>query len=325
MFWLETLCTPERAILNERNEVLSKPVRSVRSKFLYEDEMADSSTTTRFPPQHQNRQPGREYEMSPLPQYLPRYPESGRLKGKVALITGGDSGIGRAISVLFAREGADVAIVYLEETVDAKRTMDLVEREGGQFLPFAGDVDDESFCRRVVDMTVDRFGTLDILVNNCAEQHPRASLRDISSEQLDRTFRTNVYGYFHVTKAALAHLKAGAAIINTASVTAYRGSHHLIDYAATRGAIVSFTRSMAQSLANKGIRVNAVAPGAVWTPLIPSSFDTEAVKDFGKANPMGRPGQPNEVAPCHLFLACADSSFMTGQVLHPNGGEIVAS
>jgi NAD(P)-dependent dehydrogenase (short-subunit alcohol dehydrogenase family) len=277
-----------------------------------------------IPPQHQQRQPGREHLMSPPPDYAPRFPSSGRLKGKVALITGGDSGIGRAIAVLFAREGADVSIVYLEETEDAKRTMDLVEAEGGSFLPIAGDVGEEGFCRRAVEMTVERLGKLDILINHCAEQHPQEDLSDITAEQLDRTFKTNVYGYVYMTKAALPHLHEGAAIVNTTSVTAYRGSHHLMDYAATRGAIVSFTRSLAQSLVDRKIRVNGVAPGPIWTPLIPSSFDAEEVAEFGKKSPMGRPGQPNEVAPCHLFLACDDSSYMTGQVLHPNGGEIVA-
>ena len=276
-----------------------------------------------IPPQHQERQPGREYKMSPEPDYEPRYPASGRMKDKVVLITGGDSGIGRAISVLFAREGADIAVVYLEETEDAKKTMDLVEREGGEFLPIEGDVGDEAFCRRAVELTVERFGRLDVLINHSAEQHPKDDLTEIAAEQLERTFRTNVFGYFYMTKAALPHLREGSAIVNTTSVTAYRGSHHLMDYAATRGAIVSFTRSLAQSLVDRKIRVNGVAPGPIWTPLIPSSFDAEHVAKFGKGSPMGRPGQPNEVAPCHLFLACDDSSYMTGQVLHPNGGEIV--
>ena len=261
--------------------------------------------------------------MSPAPDFEPRFASSGRLKGKVVLITGGDSGIGRAISVLFAREGADIAIVYLEETEDAKRTMDLVEAEGGAFLPIEGDVADEDFCGRAVKMTVERFGRLDVLINNCAEQHPRDDLSEITAEQIHRTFSTNVYGYFHMAKAAIPHLREGSAIVNTTSVTAYRGSHHLIDYAATRGAIVSFTRSLAQSLVDRRIRVNGVAPGPIWTPLIPSSFDAKEVAEFGKKSPMGRPGQPNEVAPCHLFLACDDSSYMSGQVLHPNGGEIV--
>ena len=276
-----------------------------------------------IPPQHQHRQPGREDEMTPRPCYEPRFPGAGRLCGKVALITGGDSGIGRAVSVLFAREGANIAIVYLEETEDAKRTMDHVEAEGGQFLAIAGDIAGRDFCEHAVKLVLDRFGRIDILVNNSAEQHPQDALTDITPEQLDRTFKTNVYGYFHMTTAALPHLGEGAAIVNTTSVTAYRGSHHLIDYASTRGAIVSFTRSLAQSLVGRKIRVNAVAPGPIWTPLIPSSFDADEVKTFGEGSPMGRPGQPNEVAPCHLFLACDDASYMTGQVLHPNGGEIV--
>lgn len=261
--------------------------------------------------------------MTPAPEYEPRFIASCRLKEKVALITGGDSGIGRAVSVLFAREGADVAVVYLEETEDAKQTMGLVEAEGGEFLPIEGDVADESFCQRAVDLTMKRFGRLDVLINNCAEQHPKDDLGEISAAQLDRTFKTNVYGYFYMSKAALPHLGEGAAIVNTTSVTAFRGSHHLMDYAATRGAIVSFTRSLAQSVVDRKVRVNAVAPGPIWTPLIPSSFDAKEVAEFGKGTPMGRPGQPNEVAPCYLFLACDDSSYMTGQVLHPNGGEIV--
>jgi NAD(P)-dependent dehydrogenase (short-subunit alcohol dehydrogenase family) len=277
-----------------------------------------------IPPQHQQRQPGRETLMSPPPEYEPRFAGSARLEGKVALITGGDSGIGRAVSVLFSREGANVAVVYLEETEDAKGTMDLVEAEGGEFLPIEGDVANEAFCRRAVEVTVERFGRLDILINHCAEQHPQDALEDITAAQLERTFKTNVYGYFYMTKAALPHLREGSAIVNTTSVTAFRGSHHLMDYAATRGAIASFSRSLAQSLVEKKIRVNGVAPGPIWTPLIPSSFEADDVAKFGKNTPMGRPGQPNEVAPCYLFLACNDSSYMTGQTLHPNGGEIVA-
>lgn len=276
-----------------------------------------------FPPQSQAHQPGREALMHPRPDYAPRFPSSGRLAGKTALITGGDSGIGRACAVLFAREGASVAIVFKEETEDAAATRAAVEAEGQPALLIAGDVGDEAFCQRAVDRTLAAFGRLDILVNNAAEQHPVDDLTELSAEQLEQTFQTNVFGYFFMTKAALPYLKEGAAIVNTASVTAYRGSAHLVDYAATRGAVVAFTRSMAQALIKDGIRVNAVAPGPIWTPLIPASFDAATVAEFGRKSPMGRPGQPAEVASCHLFLACADSSYMTGQVLHPNGGETV--
>ena len=274
-----------------------------------------------LPPQVQDHQPGHETEMNPRPDYEPRYPGSGRLKGKVALITGGDSGIGRATAVLFAREGADLAILYLNESEDAQETKRLIEREGGSCLTVAGDVGDPDFCRSAVDQVIKRFGRLDVLVNNAAEQHPKDEIEEISPEQIERTFRTNIYGYFYITQAAMPHLKKGAAIINTTSVTAYRGSSHLLDYSATNGAIVAFTRSLAQKLASEGIRVNGVAPGPIWTPLIPSTFSAEEVKQFGAKTPMKRPGQPNEVAPAYLFLACEDSSYVSGSVLHPNGGE----
>jgi NAD(P)-dependent dehydrogenase (short-subunit alcohol dehydrogenase family) len=263
--------------------------------------------------------------MHPRPDYEPRFPGSGRLAGRAALITGGDSGIGRAVAVLFAREGADIAIVFLEEDRDAQETSRLVEREGRRCLLIKGDVGGEAFCRRAVEETLQQFGRLDVLVNNAAEQHVQDSIADISARQLERTFRTNVHGYFFMTKAALPHLKAGASIVNTASVTAYRGSTHLLDYSATRGAIVSFTRSLSGMLVKQNIRVNAVAPGPIWTPLIPASFPADEIPQFGKDVPLGRPGQPNEVAGCHLFLACDDSSYMTGQVLHPNGGEMVGA
>jgi len=287
--------------------------------------MLESEKQGGQPPQEQDRQPGRETEMVPKPEYEPRYAGAGRLEGKSVIVTGGDSGIGRAVSVLFAREGANVAIVYLEEDKDAKDTKDLVEREGGECLLIRGDIGHAAFCADAVKQTLDAFGGLDVLVNNAAEQHTDKDLEDISEEQLERTFRTNFYGYFFMTQAALPHLKEGATIVNTASVTAYRGQTQLMDYSATKGAIVSLTRSLSQDLADKGIRVNAVAPGPIWTPLIPASFDADKVAEFGKHVPLGRAGQPNEVAPCHLFLACADSSYMTGQVLHPNGGEMVGS
>ena len=281
--------------------------------------MAETKET--LPPQHQDRQPGRESAMTPKPDYAPRFRGSGRLEGKVALITGGDSGIGRAVAVLFAREGADVAIVYLDEGEDAKEAARLVEREGRRCVAIAGDVGRPEFCAKAVETTVSELGRLDVLVNNAAEQHPQKDMADISPEQIDRTFRTNIYGYFFMTQAALPHLKKGASIVNTTSVTAYRGSPDLLDYSATKGAIVAFTRSLAQKLVKDGIRVNGVAPGPIWTPLIPATFPEDKVKSFGANTPMQRPGQPNEVASCFLFLACEDASYITGSVLHPNGGD----
>ena len=253
------------------------------------------------------------------------YRGSGKLAGKTALITGGDSGIGRAVAVAFAREGADVAICYLDEHVDAEETRHKVEEAGQRWLAIPGDIGDERFCRDAVDRVVREFGRLDILVNNAAEQHPKKNLEEITADQLERTFRTNIFSMFYLTKAALPHLREDSAIINTSSVTAYRGSPHLLDYSATKGAIVAFTRSLSKALASKGIRVNAVAPGPIWTPLIPATFDEKKVESFGEDTPLGRPGQPSEVAPSFVFLASSDSSYMTGQVLHPNGGEPVAS
>jgi len=278
-----------------------------------------------MPPQTQDRQPGLESKMHPRPDYEPRYPGSGRLEGKVAIITGGDSGIGRAVAVLFAREGADIGILYLDEHEDAKATRALVEREGRSCLAVSGDVTSPDWCSSAVQQVVDRFGRLDILVNNAAEQFPQKDIEAISPEQLDRTFRTNIFGYFYMTQAAMPHLKDGASIINTTSVTAYRGSPDLLDYSATKGAIVAFTRSLAKKVVEQGIRVNGVAPGPIWTPLIPATFDAEKVASFGSDTPMKRPGQPNEVASCYLFLACADASYMTGSVLHPNGGDATES
>ena len=276
-----------------------------------------------MPRQSQARQPGREAEMTPRPDYQPRFSGAGRLASKVAIITGGDSGIGRAVAVLFAREGADVAIVYREEHDDAEETAELVRQEGRECLTIAGDIGSEEFCRSAVAQIFGHFGKLDVLVNNAAEQHEQDLIAEISEQQLVRTFQTNVFGYFFMTKAALPHLREGATIVNTTSVTAFKGSPQLLDYSSTRGAIVAFTRSLAEQLAGRKIRVNGVAPGPIWTPLIPASFDEERVAKHGANTPMGRPGQPNEVAPCHLFLACEDSSYMTGQILHPNGGSIV--
>lgn len=284
--------------------------------------MSEPSTT--FPPQQQAHQPGIEAQMQPRPQTEGRrYRAAGKLQGKVALITGGDSGIGSATAMLFAKEGAQVVITYLEEHQDAAHTQSLIEQQGVSCLRVAGDIGDEAFCQRLIDETLARFGRLDILVNNAAEQHSADSLEAISSAQLERTFRTNIFAMFYLTRAALPHLPAGAHIINTTSVTAYRGSSHLLDYASTKGAIVSFTRSLSQQLAPRGIYVNAVAPGPVWTPLIPASGSPAQVAQFGTQVPLGRAGQPEEIAPCYVFLACDDSSYMTGQVLHPNGGEVV--
>jgi NAD(P)-dependent dehydrogenase (short-subunit alcohol dehydrogenase family) len=268
--------------------------------------------------------PGHESGLEPKPEWEPRYPGSGRLQGKVALITGADSGIGRAVAALFAREGADVAILYLCEHDDAAKTRQIVEAEGRRAIAIAGDVGDKEFCERAVAETVQQLGRLDILVNNAAEQHPDKEITDITEEQLKRTFQTNIFGYFFMVQAARPHLDKGATIINCTSVTMYQGSKELLDYSATKGAITAFTRSLSENLIDKGIRVNAVAPGPIWTPLNPFGGSTpEKMEHFGEDVPMGRPGQPNEVAPSFLFLACEDSSYMSGQVLHPNGGTIV--
>jgi NAD(P)-dependent dehydrogenase (short-subunit alcohol dehydrogenase family) len=276
------------------------------------------------PPQHQDEQPGMEYKMTPRPQAEDdSYRGSGKLRGKVALITGGDSGIGRAVAIAFAKEGANISIVYLDEHKDAQDTQSMVEEHGVSCILLPGDIGDEEFCRNAVEQTVQQLNRLDILVNNAAVQFPKKSITDISAEQLEKTFRTNIFAMFYLVKAALPHLKEGSAIINTTSVTAYRGSPNLLDYSSTKGAIVSFTRSLAHMLVEKGIRVNAVAPGPIWTPLIPATFPAEKVSKFGSDVPMGRAGQPEEVAPSYVFLASDDASYVTGQVLHPNGGEIV--
>lgn len=276
-------------------------------------------------PREQNRQPGLEWKMgTQQPVFIhDNYRGSAKLADKVALITGGDSGIGRAIAVHFAREGANVAIVYLNEARDAEDTRELVERENAQCLLIQGDVGDEKFCRLAIQECVRHFGGLDILVNNAAEQHPQETPEEITAEQLENTFRTNVYGYFFMAREALKHLGEGGVIINTTSVTAYRGSENLIDYSATKGAITAFTRSLAKSIVDRGIRVNGVAPGPIWTPLIPSTFSGKKLQEFGKKTPMGRAGQPAEVAPSYVFLASEDASYITGQIIHPNGGEVV--
>jgi NAD(P)-dependent dehydrogenase (short-subunit alcohol dehydrogenase family) len=276
------------------------------------------------PPQHQERQPGREHKMKPRPRAEDeKHRGSGKLRDKVALITGGDSGIGRAVAIAFAKEDADVSVVYLEEDKDANETKRRVEKEGRKCLLIAGDVGQEEFCRKTVEQTVKEFGKIDILVNNAAEQHSQESIEKITEKQLERTFRTNIFSFFFMTKAAMKHLKKGSAIINTTSVTAYKGSAHLLDYSSTKGAITAFTRSLSQALADKAIRVNGVAPGPIWTPLIPSTFPAKDVETFGSDVPFARPGQPEEIAPSFVFLACEDSSYMTGQILHPNGGTVV--
>jgi NAD(P)-dependent dehydrogenase (short-subunit alcohol dehydrogenase family) len=270
--------------------------------------------------------PGHESRLEPKPEWEPFWPGSGRLKDKVALVTGADSGIGRAVAALFAREGADIAILYLCEHDDAAETKRIVEAEGRRAFTIAGDLGDKAFCDRAVARMIDEFGRIDILVNNAGEQHPDEDIRDITEQQLKRTFQTNIYSMFFLTQAARPHLKKGAAIINCTSVTMYEGSKDLLDYSATKGAITAFTRSLSENLVGDGIRVNAVAPGPIWTPLNPCGGSTpEKMEHFGENTPMGRPGQPNEVAPSFLFLACADSSYMSGQVLHPNGGTIVGS
>ena len=275
---------------------------------------------------HQDQEPGHESKLEPKPDWEPRYRGADRLKGKVALITGADSGIGRAVAALFAREGADIAIVYLCEHDDANKTKQIVEKEGRRAIAIAGDIGDKQFCEDAVRQAVDQLGRLDIVVNNAGEQHADKQLTGVDEHQLRRTFQTNVFGMFFMTQAARPHLKNGAAIINTTSETAYKGSPDLLDYSSTKGAMVGFTRALAKNLVKDGIRVNAVAPGPIWTPLNPSGGQPkEDLPEFGKDTPMGRPGQPNEVAPSFLFLACEDASYVTGQVLHPDGGSTTLS
>jgi len=272
------------------------------------------------PAQHQDHQPGSEAAMTPRPDPGLDRPSADRLRGRATIVTGGDSGIGRAVAIAFAREGADVAILYLDEHQDAEETRAMVEEHGGRCLAIPGDVGDEAHCRDAVRAVMEEFGHLEVLVNNAGEQHVAKALEDIDSAQLERTFRTNVFGMFMLTREALPHMRPGAAIINSTSITAFKGHPVLMDYAATKGAIVAFTRSLAVNVVDRGIRVNAVAPGPVWTPLIPASFDEDQVEDFGASSPMGRPGEPAEIAPSYVFLASEDASFMSGQVLHPNGG-----
>lgn len=278
----------------------------------------------KLPPQRQSQRPGRQGPMRPAPKSINSSQiGSGKLAGKVALISGGDSGIGRAVAVAFAREGADVVICYLEEHDDASKTIELVKAEGRQCYGWAGDVGDPKFCQELVNKVVAKLGRLDILVNNAAEQHPQAKIEDISAEQLERTFRSNIFSMFYLTKAAMPHLGKGAVIINTSSVTAYKGNPKLLDYSASKGAVTAFTRSLALNLAAAGIRVNMVAPGPIWTPLIPSTFPPEAVAEFGQDTPLGRPGQPEELSGAYVYLASHDSSYVAGQAIHVNGGSII--
>lgn len=276
------------------------------------------------PPQHQKQQPGKETLMNPAPEFIkPGYKGSDKLKGKVVVISGGDSGIGRATAVLAAREGADVGILYLNESEDARETERLVKKEGRKCMIVAGDIGSPDFCKKAIRQVEKELGRITTLINNAAEQHPKADFTDISPEQLERTFKTNIFSYFYLAQAAVPTFEEGDTIVNITSVTAYRGSEALVDYSSSKGAITAFTRSLSLQLASKKIRVNGVAPGPIWTPLIPSTFSEKKVSTFGDDTPLGRPGQPSEVAPCCIFLASDDSSYMTGQILHPNGGEVI--
>lgn len=280
-------------------------------------------TKEKVRPEQSQKKPGLEKNLKPLPETEPIAKPSGKLEGKVAVITGGDSGIGKATAILFAQEGCDMVIPYLSETVDAKGTQKEIQALGRKCILIKGDLGKENHCKKVIEKTISEFGKVDILVNNAANHWEAKTIEDISTEQLMNTFHSNFFSVFWLTKFAMKYLKKGSSVINTTSVTAYRGSGHLIDYASTKGAIVSFTRSLSANLAEKGIRANAVAPGPIWTPLIASSFSKKKVSEFGSDTPMKRAGEPNEVATCFLFLASEDSSYITGQVLHPNGGEII--
>jgi NAD(P)-dependent dehydrogenase (short-subunit alcohol dehydrogenase family) len=289
------------------------------------DNYAAANFPKKIPAQKQDKQPGIEADMNPRPIFEhPDYNKaSGRLQGKSAIITGGDSGIGRAVALAFAKEGADVAILYLNETSDAEETKKLVDNTGRKCMLIPGDIADEEFCKQSVQKVKDSFGRIDILVNNSAQQYPQNSIEDITKEQLEHIFRTNIFSAFYLSKAVMPHFKPGCSIINTTSITAYKGHESLIDYSSTKGALVAFTRSMAMNLAGRNIRVNAVAPGPIWTPLIPSSFEDTKVAEFGTNVPMGRPGQPVELAQAYVFLASDDASYMTGQTIHINGGEVI--
>lgn len=285
--------------------------------------MSKKETTQNIPKQTQ-KTPGSQEQMTPEPEIIRKnYRGSGKLEGKVALITGGDSGIGRSVAVHFAREGADIVILYLSEHQDAQTTRELVEKEGKECMLISGDVGNRDFCSEAIKKVIDEFGKLNILVNNAGEQHPAKEMQDIDLDLMEKTFRTNIFSMFYLTKEALKYMEKGDSIINTSSVTAYRGQSMLLDYSSTKGAITTFTRSLSENLAPKGIRVNGVAPGPIWTPLIPSTFDKEKIASFGKNVPLGRAGHPSEVAPAYVFLASEDASYITGQFIHPNGGDFI--
>lgn len=310
---------------NKKSEFETKKSKSNKKEMSAEQKNANERTPQTLPEQDQGEvHSGKEHKMDPEPSYsAPWYKGADKLKDKVSIITGGDSGIGRSVSILYAREGCDVAIIYYESDKDAKDTKALVEKEGRKCLLIKGDVSKKSFCDEAVQKTVKEFGKLNILVNNAGVQYEKNDIKEITEKQLDETFRTNVYGYFFMVQAALPHLNEGDCIINTTSVTAYKGSDHLMDYSSTKGAERTFTYSLSQNLVEKGIRVNGVAPGPIWTPFIPSTFDADKVKEFGKNVPMKRPGQPEECSPAYVYLASRDSSYVTGQVLHVNGGTVL--